>query len=478
MLIPLPDPASAVSSFVPNRLATWRPLNILRPSQPPILLPTSNFNPTNTTTTTNNNNTTTHHQTKPVHVHTHVNVPKQKREKRQKSKSRCWLIILIIVLIYLLGNNIFLNIRVANLTSSTSSNTNSSGGSSSGPSQAVKDCLSQFKLNAPSDPSSFPCSTCAPVLQTIPNDFSTSSTDGVTGQGAALQFCALGDIVRATTNSSSLQAVGWLKDADPCTSWNGIQCDTKGRVTSLTLVFPGVPAALPASMASGLVGLQTLSITGDGNVPAGSVLSSSSSSNGNSSASVLAIPSLQSVLLQSTALTGPLPDTFFAASTNLTSLQLVNNPHLGDSLPTSLFTLPSLKSLVVNGQGLTQVGGAINSAANGIKASLTTLDLSNNALSGSLPDLSAFSSLVEINLASNQFSALVGVSTSSGSDDGFPSGLQTLNIANNSALSGSVPSTLCASTALKSCDLRSTQLGVNGADATTGSCGVCQFGSQ
>lgn len=452
--------ASTASSFVPNRLATWRPLNILRPSRPPILLPTSNI------TSATNNNTTTYHETKPVHIHTHVNAPSARREKRREKKNsgRCWLIILIIVLLYLVGNNIFLNIRVQSLTPSNSPNSGSSGVSD--PPQAVKDCLSQFKLNAPSDPSSYPCGTCAPILQTIPNDLSpTAKKTDTAGQGTVLQFCALSDIVSATTNET-LQNVGWMKNVDFCGSWSGIQCDTAGRVTVLTLVFPGVPATLAPSLSS-LVGLQALSITGDGNIPAGPVAPSSANAS-----SIFSLSALHNITLQSTALTGPLPDATFANSHNLTSVQLVNNAHLGQTLPSSLFTLPSLNALVVNGQSLTQsLTSAFSSASSGLKSSLTTLDLSSNSLPGSVPDFSEFTALVELSLGANQFTSLPS------SDSGLPASLKTLNMAKNPDLSGNVPNVVCADSALTACDLRNTQLGINGQNATTGMCGHCLFGS-
>ncbi|KAF8316036.1 RNI-like protein [Clavulina sp. PMI_390] len=495
-------PVSSASSFVPNRLTTWRPLNILRPTRPPILLPTHTIHHHYHNGAAANSSA--QQEAKPVQVHNHIVIDGEQRDysedrkskknrscfffcgKKQKpakkeKKGRFWLILLIIILIYLLGNNVFLNVKVAQLTqpSSTSDGGSSgTGGSTSGTggvSQAVKDCISQFKLNAASNPTSYPCSTCASILQTVPNDFSSSNAP-ITGQGAALQFCALGDIARAASNSSALTNVGWLKDADPCGSWSGVQCDTQGRVSSLTLVFPGVPATLPTSLPAGLVAVKTLSITGDGNVPTGSIFVSSSTNSTSNVTSVFAMPSLQTLTVQSTALTGPLSDDFFKQSTNLTSLTLVKNPQLGSSLPSSLFTSPAqLKSVIVNGQSLSSAGGAITAASNAVKSSLTTLDLSTNSLSGSIPDFSAFSALTEVNLSQNQFTSL----SSSSSSDGFPSGLATLNVAGNSGLGGSVPSALCtaAGSTLQSCDLRSTELGLNGANATTGSCGSCLFGS-
>jgi hypothetical protein len=92
---------------------------------------------------------------------------------------------------------------------------------------------------------------------------------------------------------------------------------------------------LPLSLVN-LIGLQVLKVTGDSNIPGGAIENNS----------VLSLPSLQSVFLQSTALIGPLPDNVFAASSNLTSLTFVRNSQLGQSLPSSLFNLP-LQSLCV-----------------------------------------------------------------------------------------------------------------------------------
>jgi len=164
----------------------------------------------------------------------------------------------------------------------------------------------------------------------------------------------------------------------------------------------------------------------------------------------------------------------FGASPNLTTVQLVNNAHLGQSLPSSLFALPGLKALVVNGQGLTQsLISLFSAASSGMKSSLTTLDLSSNSLSGSVPDLSGFTALIELSLGANQFTSL----PSSSSDSGFPTSLKTFNMARNTDLGGNVPSVVCADSGLTACDLRDTQLGINGQNATTGMCGPCIFGS-
>jgi hypothetical protein len=163
-------------------------------------------------------------------------------KQEKKKKHTFWLIVLIIILLYLVGNSAFLNIRVLqtptaianpNATTSRAPTPTSAAPSatSTAPSADLLNCLSQFKLAA-AQPTSYPCSTCAPILSAVPNDLSPATKNPqTTGQGAALQFCALSDVVAATSNNS-LQSVGWLKNTDFC-SWNGISCDSSGRATAM-----------------------------------------------------------------------------------------------------------------------------------------------------------------------------------------------------------------------------------------------------
>ncbi|KAF8331324.1 uncharacterized protein EI90DRAFT_3123480 [Cantharellus anzutake] len=334
----------------------------------------------------------------------HLNVPyrvpprqEKHAHKEQKSSGRCWIIILIIIIIFLLGNSVFLNIRVLNVqpptptTTVSPTPTSTAAPTSTSVSQQVLDCLSQFKLNAGNNPTSYPCSSCAPVLGGIPNDLIPSvKNPPVTGQGNVLQFCALSDLVAATSNNT-LQNVGWLKDTKFC-SWSGLSCDSAGRVNSMTLVFPGVPATLPGTLSS-LIGLQTLSITGDSNIPSGQVQTG-----------VLSLPSLQSITLQSTGLTGPMPDNLFSTSSNLTTLTLASNGKLGQSLPSSLFNL-SLSSLIVTSQSLTMSLAPISSSPT-LSNSLHTLSLSTNSITGSIPSLNSFNNLVELHLDNNQLTSI------------------------------------------------------------------------
>ena len=94
--------------------------------------------------------------------------------------------------------------------------------------------VSQYTLNAPSDPQSYPCSTCLPVLQDVPADFSTSDpADGEQIQNA-IQFCGLRSIFEtsSTEGQQGLSNAGWVKDVRFC-AWQGVHCDGFGRVSTL-----------------------------------------------------------------------------------------------------------------------------------------------------------------------------------------------------------------------------------------------------
>ena len=95
--------------------------------------------------------------------------------------------------------------------------------------QNLRTCIEQYS-QASSDPTAYPCSECVPLLASTVNDFETPLVGGnSTNVGAALQFCALIDVYRATPG---LQGVGWAIDGGVC-GWSGIACDERGRVTQL-----------------------------------------------------------------------------------------------------------------------------------------------------------------------------------------------------------------------------------------------------
>ena len=159
----------------------------------------------------------------------------QKHDDRRRRR-RVLLIALIIVLLFLLGDTIFLNVRVGQLSSQTSSTTSSS--SSGGLSEDAQQCLSQFSLNAPNDPESYPCSTCLSTLQSVPSSFTLRNSNDSQQILNALQFCGLRSIFDSASGDgqTGLSNGGWAKDVRFC-AWSGIRCDGFGRVASMCVLL-------------------------------------------------------------------------------------------------------------------------------------------------------------------------------------------------------------------------------------------------
>jgi hypothetical protein len=360
-------------------------------------------------------------------------------QKKQKKRFRWWALLLILVLLALLGNVAFLNVRVVELTKVIKENTPSSP-TPSNPSSSgdVQECLSQFTLNAPSDPSAYPCSTCLPVLSNV-----TGNADAAN----ALQFCGLRAILESTstTGQTALSNGGWGKDLRVCT-WSGVSCSDTGLVTSLTLTFPAVPALIPTEIAV-FSQLQSLQVTGDGNSPAGALPDSFRN-----------LTSLTALHLESTAIT-TIPNDLFSLLTKVTELTLIANGKFAGDL-TSITSLP-LQRLIINKQRL---ANPIDSLARSqsLQRSLLSLDLSSNSLPGSIPpSISSLAALTQLHLDNNNLEQAVPAS--------FPRSLQSLTISNNTNLSGTMPSDVCSSIFLKECNLRGTNVN------ETSGCGICQF---
>lgn len=105
-------------------------------------------------------------------------------------------------------------------------------------------------------------------------------------------------------------------------------CDSAGRVSTLQLSFPGVPAALPTEIGEGLMGLRSLQVIGNGVIPGGSIPASFATN----------LTGVTTLHLESTALTA-LPDNIFDGMGNVATLQLIKNEAMGSTLPSSLFTI-------------------------------------------------------------------------------------------------------------------------------------------
>ncbi|EMD32942.1 hypothetical protein CERSUDRAFT_98952 [Gelatoporia subvermispora B] len=370
---------------------------------------------------------------------------------RKRKHRRLLLFVLAIVLLYLMGNVVFLNVRVLDMQDLYLEMVTGAVDTQSMPtslSTAAQQCLSQYELNAPTDPSGYPCSTCYSVLQAVPSNFSSGDPQDAQQIQNAIQFCGLRSIFE-NANSDGQTALtngGWVKDVRFC-AWSGVSCDGYGRVSSLQLSFPAVPASIPSDI-GGLTALEFMQITGDTNVPAGDLPSTFTS-----------LSSLLTLDLQSSAMTS-LPDDLFNSLSKLTTLTLVRNNQMGGDLPSSLFDLP-LQNLVVNNQPLNNPLSAL-STSNILRSSLKLIDLSSTSLFGTIPSsISSLSALSELHLDSNNISNPLPPS--------FPPLLQILALSNNTGLSGMVSGSFCALSNLQTCDLHGTGL------STAGNCSICQF---
>ncbi|KAG0708684.1 L domain-like protein [Suillus ampliporus] len=384
----------------------------------------------------------------PLHVHKHrCNCELDK--KRHKRRSCCF-VLLIIILLFLIGNAIFLNVRVLSMSTTINNSQMIPSNTSTAISLSAnaQQCLSEYTLNAPSSPSSYPCSTCLPTLQTVPSTYLSSNTQNAQQILNAIQFCGLRGIFD-TANSQGQASLGngsWLNDVKFC-AWNGVTCDGSGRVATLQLTFPGVPATLPNELGA-LTGLESLQVVGGNSIPAGALPSSFTN-----------LTSLSNIHIEATSITS-LPDNLFSSLKAVTTLTLVRNPMMGSSLPSTLSQLP-LQNLVINSQNLTNPLSSLSSSST-LQASLKLLDLSTTSLTGTIPGtISSFLALTQLLLTNNNLQPPL--------PSGFPPSLQILSLQNNTALSGTLPSSLCSSTQLKTCSLQNTGLNA------TGGCGSCQF---
>ncbi|KAG6331754.1 hypothetical protein ID866_7335 [Astraeus odoratus] len=368
------------------------------------------------------------------------------QRKKKKRRSRCLLILLIIILLFLIGNAIYLNVRVLSLMNTTSAaSTNSTNPALSA--DALQ-CISQFTLNAPSSPSSYPCSTCLPTLEAVPSSYLSddANSQNVQSISNAVQFCGLLAIYE-TANAQGQATLGnssWVQDVNFC-AWTGVNCNTSGRVSSLKLTYPGVPATVPNEIGA-LTDLQSLTVIGGNTIPAGSLPSS-----------FINLTAITTLHLESTAITA-LPDALFSSPglTNVSTLALLRNSEMGMALPSSVTSLTRLQSLLVNSQPLSPspLSAIANSSA--LAASLQTLDLTSTSLTGTIPStISSFKSLTQLLLSSNNLTGTVPA---------MPSALKVLQLGGNSGLTGSFA---CGSGTLQTCSVSGTNVSVAG-------CGVCQ----
>ncbi|WVW86369.1 hypothetical protein I302_108414 [Kwoniella bestiolae CBS 10118] len=362
-------------------------------------------------------------------------------EVKQKMRQRVWkygIAIAILILAALIIGLCTTLLRKDSKSSSSSSSSNSTDTSSitatssaaiptPTSSETLTSCLDQFRVLP--NPSSYPCSDCVPILQSVTNDFSQPMVNGnATGVGSALQFCAVRDIHAKTASKDGM--ANWMKDSSPCGGWNGVSCDSRGRITGLLLQYPNVPDELPESIGN-IWALEAIHIMGNGSVPTGKFPSN-----------LLSSSNLKTIDLEYTALSGPIDQAPFSSAKSLTTLVLVNNPNMGNTLP-DLSGNTGLLTLAVTAQGL------VDAKTDKLPSGITYLDLSFNSLSGIIPNFSQLSNLNTLYLQNNKYTT---------SPSTLPSSIVSLSLTSNTDLSGSLPASVCSSSILENCDLRLTKL--------------------
>jgi hypothetical protein len=148
---------------------------------------------------------------------------------------------LVIFLLYLFINVIVLNIRSFSASQASPkllsyTTTPPASAPTNAPMDTVmlsgdaQQCLTQYTLNAPGDPTGYPCDTCLPLVAAVPAN--ASAVYPVARD--ATQFCGLRSIWEdaGQQGQAGLEAGGWVKDIKFCT-WNGVGCNGAGRVSSL-----------------------------------------------------------------------------------------------------------------------------------------------------------------------------------------------------------------------------------------------------
>eukprot|EP00271_Cylindrocystis_brebissonii_P007979 TRINITY_DN2197_c0_g2_i2.p1 TRINITY_DN2197_c0_g2~~TRINITY_DN2197_c0_g2_i2.p1 ORF type:complete len:1042 (-),score=112.83 TRINITY_DN2197_c0_g2_i2:379-3504(-) len=229
--------------------------------------------------------------------------------------------------------------------------------------------------------------------------------------------------------------------ANPCSSWNGVTCNSNGFVTQINLGSSFLSGTI-SPVIGNLGSLQQLSLFGNnlaGSIPTeiGSLSSlvtlalNGNSFSGTIPASLGGLTQLHSLLLHDNFLTGPIPASIGSA-TALQTLNVHNNSLTG-VIPDTLWKLSSLAYLRLSLNGLT---GGVSSAVGGLPK-LEFFSVSNNFLNGTIP-----SAVVKLGV------------------------LNFLDVANNS-LTGYIPASLSTLPNLQSVDL-SRNLLIGGFSSSSG----------
>ncbi|KAK7283588.1 hypothetical protein RIF29_13202 [Crotalaria pallida] len=146
-------------------------------------------------------------------------------------------------------------------------------------------------------------------------------------------------------------------------------------------------------------------------------------------------------------LEGPIPNDFGTALASLMKLDLSYNRVKGEAM-NSIMNMCALQSLSVHDSNLTEDLSIIfqHLSAGCVRYSLQDLDLSNNQITGTLPDLSTFLSLKTLDLQENRLKGKIPETIL------LPSQFESLNV-NSNSLEGGIPKSFGNTCTLRSLNL-------------------------
>jgi len=252
-------------------------------------------------------------------------------------------------------------------------------------------------------------------------NFSCSNATGIT-----LPDCqALMALFDATGGLGWTNKAGWAVSNTPCSNWAGVSC-SGNRVTSLTRSGANLTGSLPAAIGN-LTQLTTLNLSSN---PMGGTIPTS----------IGKLTNLTTLDLSGNTHTGGIPGQIGALS-KLVTLDLHDNS-LSQALPAMMANLKALRILDLS-DNLTLSGGL--SPLGGMTA-IREILLQNNSFTGAVPGtLGGLANLTVLDLSFNNLTAF-------GSGFGNAPALTDLDLSDN-AINGTIPAGLFNITTISELDL-------------------------
>ncbi|CAM6081479.1 unnamed protein product [Calypogeia fissa] len=244
------------------------------------------------------------------------------------------------------------------------------------------------------------------------------------------------------TDAGGMLNVTWQADTNPCT-WVGIRCSNGivGRVTKVLVKAKQLTGVVPENSLGRLSELRNLDLSNNSfsgpfpsdfsNLNLVQLWAENSSFSGPFPNITSNSTRLNKLLLSGNNLSGPIPD--LNSLTNLMELDLSLNSFQGvfPAVPFLLVALSPSSNSLKDSVPLDQAVSL--SAATGTM--LSTLNLSGNNFSGSLPNLSGLLNLSSLDLSNNSFQGQI---------PSLPSNLTALDMSFNTLLTGNIPPALAA----------------------------------